>query len=164
MRSPTVVLQEVAQGAPEGADPFFYCTLAGLDFAGAVARVIEALKAEGFGVQTDLDVQQNLSAALNAQAPCADMPGAGKAPPIFQALRARHNGGMLRPCNVVVLDEHDNTQTVGFIDPVAALSLVDAPEVAELAFAARNRLERVRSALVDWPGSRAHCGAASPAS
>ena len=64
-----------------------------------------------------------------------------------QAIDAEPDIGLLLPCNVLVREEEDSSVTVAFMDPAAVLTLVDRPEVGELAAQVKEKLERVRDAL-----------------
>lgn len=113
----------------------------------AVERTTAALKAEGFGVLTTIDVRQSLKEKLGVDFERYVILGACNPALAHRALEAEHELGLLLPCNVVV-HEHDGTIAVSIVDPVQMLGVVgENATLLAVAQEAGERLRRVVAAL-----------------
>jgi uncharacterized protein (DUF302 family) len=113
-----------------------------LEHAGAVQRVRDELKAEGFGVLCEIDVQATLKEKLGIDGDPYMILGACNPPLAHQALSTEPELGTLLPCNVVVY-RRDETTYIAAIDAERMLSIVGNSELAPIATQVRDKLARV---------------------
>jgi len=118
-----------------------------IDFDTAIQRVTDALKTEGFGVLTEIDVKATLKKKLDVDFRPYKILGACNPPLAHRALTADSQIGLLLPCNVVVTQSDNDTVQVSLVDPLSMLGLVHSTEVEAVAQEARTRLERVAGSL-----------------
>jgi uncharacterized protein (DUF302 family) len=116
-------------------------------FESVVAEVIERLKAEGFGVLTDIDVQATLKAKIGADMPKYRILGACNPKLAHEALRLENKLGVLLPCNVIVREAGNGQVEIASVDPVNAMERTGNPALAATAEEVRQRLARVVTAL-----------------
>jgi uncharacterized protein (DUF302 family) len=121
-------------------------TALALPFAEAMARTKAALKEEGFGVLSEIDVQATLKEKIDVDFERYVILGACNPQLAYRALQAEHELGLLLPCNVVV-HAHDGGTMVSIVDPAAMLGVADNPALREIAAEARTRLQRVAANL-----------------
>jgi uncharacterized protein (DUF302 family) len=118
-----------------------------LPFDEAVERVTAALKAEGFGVLTTIDVRKTLKEKIDVDFEPYVILGACNPTLAHRALQAEHELGLLLPCNVIV-HEHNGGSAVSIVDPARMLGVVgDDAELSTVANEAGERLRRVVAAL-----------------
>jgi uncharacterized protein (DUF302 family) len=113
----------------------------------ALARVPEALKAEGFGVLTEVDVKETLKKKLDVDFRRYRILGACNPALAHKALSANLGVGLMLPCNVVVYERDDGKATVLAVDPTLTVAAQQDPGVREVAAAVREKLGRVLDSL-----------------
>src|SRR6266540_1731010 len=127
-----------------------------LSYSAAVEAVTAALKTEGFGVLTTIDVQATLKQKLGAEMPSYTILGACNPPLAHRALSAEPEIGLLLPCNVVVYTTATGATTISAIDPEAQFALVQRADLAELAQEVSARLRRALAQVPVVESSTTH--------
>ncbi len=118
-----------------------------VDYDIALSRTVEALKTEGYGVLTEIDVKDTLKKKLGVDYPPYKILGACNPPLAYRALTAAPEVGLLLPCNVTIRQLEDGIIEVALIDPLMMMSVIDTPALKPIADEARIRLERVAQTL-----------------
>ena len=118
-----------------------------MDYTTALTRVTEALKAEGFGVLTEIDVKETMQKKLGVDYLPYKILGACNPPLAHRALTIAPEVGLLLPCNVIVRQIEDGVSEVSLIDPLGMMAMIHNPELEAVAKEARAKLERVAASL-----------------
>jgi uncharacterized protein (DUF302 family) len=118
-----------------------------LTFDVAVARTTDALKEEGFGVISDIDIRETLKKKIGVDFPSYRILGACNPALAYEALQLENKVGTMLPCNVVVRDAGNGQTEVAAIDPVASMQAIDNQELKRAAEQVRVKLERVVARL-----------------
>jgi uncharacterized protein (DUF302 family) len=118
-----------------------------LGFDEALVRVPEALKAEGFGVLTEIDVQATLKKKLDADFRRYRILGACNPPFAYRALQRSLDVGMMMPCNVVVYETDDRKTVVSAVDPMQTMAAQGDEAIRPIAAEVRQKLKRVIDSL-----------------
>lgn len=123
-------------------------TVLDLPFADAVERTKSALKEQGFGVLSEIDLQEKLREKLGVDVAKYLILGACNPPLAYRALQAEPEIGLLLPCNVIVYEASDGKTVVAAVDPDAMLAAIgDNATIAEVGEDARRRLSAVIESL-----------------
>ncbi len=117
------------------------------DFATAQQRVTDALKAEGFGVLTEIDVKATLKQKLDVDFRSYKILGACNPTLAHRALSAEPEIGLLLPCNVTLSEVAPGEVDVSLVNPISMMNFVEHPALESIADEAYQRLSRVQQAL-----------------
>ena len=121
---------------------YFNTTVAG-NFEDIVQKTTEALKKEGFGVLTDIDVTATLKKKLDVDFKKYRILGACNPPFAFKALQAEDKIGTMLPCNVIVQEVADGEIEIAAIDPVASMRAIENPDLKGIADQIQEKLINV---------------------
>ena len=122
---------------------YYFSTMLTASFADAVARTVDALKAEGFGIITEIDVQKTLQEKIGVTFRKYRILGACNPKLAHEALALEDKIGTMLPCNVVVQELAGGTVEGAAIDPVASMQAIDNPQLKRAAAQVAERLKRV---------------------
>ena len=116
-------------------------------FENAEIQTIEALKKEGFGVLTEIDIQEKLKEKLNVEFRKYKILGACNPPKAYEALQHEDKIGVMLPCNVIIQELANNEIEVAAVDPAASMMAVENKALANIAGDIKAKLERVIASL-----------------
>ena len=122
---------------------YYYNKTVDMDFDEAVSSVTQALKKEGFGILTDIDVKSTLKNKLGVGFRNYRILGACNPPFAYKALQAEDKIGTMLPCNVIVQETADGGIEIAAIDPIASMKAIDNPKLSEIAETIGQKLKTV---------------------
>lgn len=117
------------------------------DFESAVKLATEALKKEGFGVLSEINIHEKLKEKLNVDFPKYRILGACNPPLAYEALKKEKYIGTMLPCNVIVREISENVTEIAAVDPIASMQAVQNEELGNTASEVQNKLKRVIDSL-----------------
>jgi uncharacterized protein (DUF302 family) len=118
-----------------------------ISFDEAIAHVTEALKGEGFGILTEIDVKETLKKKLDVDFRKYRILGACNPPLAYQALQLESKIGTMLPCNVLVQETEDGQVEVSAVDPIASMQAIDNPALREVAESVQAKLRGIVESL-----------------
>ena len=118
-----------------------------ISFDEAINRVTEALRQEGFGILTEIDVQRTLKQKLDVDFRPYRILGACNPPFAYQALQAEDKIGTMLPCNVIVQAAGSGMVEVSAVDPVASMTAIENPKLGAVARTVQAKLKKVIDSL-----------------
>ena len=126
---------------------YFNKTLTDLTFDQVVDKITQALKAEGFGILTEIDIKTTLKNKLDVDYPSYKILGACNPVFAYKALLAENKIGTMLPCNVIVRETKNGNIEVAAVDPIASMTSVKNEDLAEIADEVRNKLKKAVNSL-----------------
>ncbi len=126
---------------------YYFARTLDMPFDAAVARVVEALGGEGFGVLSDIDVSATLQKKLGVAFRRYRILGACNPGFAHRALQIEDKVGTMLPCNVVVQETQDGRTEVAAIDPVASMQAIDNPQLRDVAASVQTKLRAAIAAV-----------------
>ena len=122
---------------------YYFSKIISTSFDKAIELTTEALKNEGFGVLTDIDVKATMKKKLNIDFRNYRILGACSPTHAYRALLSEDKIGTMLPCSVIVQELEDNKIEIASVDPIASMSAIQNPNLADVAIEVQNKLKTV---------------------
>lgn len=126
---------------------YYFSKTLNVSFDEAIEKVKVELKKEGFGILTEIDVQETLKNKLDVDFQKYRILGACNPPFAYQALQAEDKIGTMLPCNVIVQELAPGEVEVAAVDPLESMKAIDSPDLGDVAVQVQAKLQRVISGL-----------------
>ena len=122
-------------------------TISGLTFDEAIERITDALKKEGFGILTDIDIKATMKKKLDVDFYNYRILGACNPGYAYKALQEENKIGTMLPCNVIVQENKDGSIDISAVDPIASMQAVENENLGSLAIGIKDKLQKVIDSL-----------------
>lgn len=122
---------------------YFSTILDNTTFEEAITRTTQALKEEGFGILTEIDIKDTLKQKLDVDLPKYKILGACNAPFAYKALQAENKIGTMLPCNVIVRENENGGIEVAAVDPMTSMMGIQNEALADIAQEVQDKLKKI---------------------
>jgi uncharacterized protein (DUF302 family) len=122
---------------------YYFSTILKTNFDDAISKTIEALKTEGFGIVSEIDMQAKLKEKLGVNFKKYKILGACNPSFAYKALQEEENIGTMLPCNIVIIDKENDTTEVTAVNPSASMMAIQNPALNPIAIEITEKLKRV---------------------
>jgi uncharacterized protein (DUF302 family) len=122
---------------------YYFSKILNIKFEAAVSKITEALKTEGFGVISEIDMQSKLKEKLGVDFKKYKILGACNPSFAYKALQVEEKVGVMLPCNIVVIDLENGNTEVAAVHPMASMLAIENPALEPLAKEITEKLKRV---------------------
>ncbi len=126
---------------------YYFSTVLNTTFDDATLKITEALKTEGFGIISEIDMQSKLKEKLGVDIKKYKILGACNPSFAYKALQAEEKIGVMLPCNILVIDKENGTTEVAAVNPVASMVAIQNQALEPLAMEVMEKLKRVMGLL-----------------
>jgi uncharacterized protein (DUF302 family) len=122
---------------------YYFSKILDVNFEAAISKITEALKTEGFGVLTEIDMQSKLKEKLGVDFKKYKILGACNPAFAYKALQLEEKIGVMLPCNIVVIDQENGTTEIAAVHPISSMMAIQNPALEPLAKEITEKLKRV---------------------
>ena len=126
---------------------YYFSKTLNVTFDEAVRLTTEALKSEGFGVISEINMHEKLKEKLGVDFKRYKILGACNPPLAYKALQSEEKIGTMLPCNVLVIEQGQDNIEIAAVNPVASMQAITNPALGDVALEVTNKLKRVINSL-----------------
>jgi uncharacterized protein (DUF302 family) len=121
---------------------YYFSKILNVSYDEAVKLIGEALKSEGFGVISEINMHEKLKEKLDVDFKRYKILGACNPPYAYKALQAEDKIGTMMPCNVLVIEQGSNKIEIAAVNPLASMQAITNPALGDIALEVTNKLKK----------------------